>query len=427
MLANLPLPLTLFLLAVTGAILGALVNWAIYAWAVFLKRSISPWQPRPTEASPRRTLDYFPVIGWPGRSRDSQLLGRGFWIRPMLIESIFLVGLPCFYLWIRGGGLTDTIQPGSWQTDTWLALYTAFLALLFIATFIDFDEQMIPDWVTIPGTLMALLFAALAPWSRLPEIVGLRGAGVIGHLDYLSPNGPAVGAPSSGMLWTALAIFAIWIWALLPKLSPWYVGWWTSLRMTYAYAFRPKRKTKCDLRVRYRQTPNETKLLCGLLVVGSIGIALAWQFASPTAWHSLYGSLLGLAFGGAMIWSIRIIGTFAMQQEAMGFGDVTLMAMIGATLGWQATLLAFVWAIVVVVLFLIIQVMVTGFQELAFGPYLCAGAVLLLFSWQWTWSGASEGVFQLGPVLLYILAGSLLLMAVMLIGLQWFKRLLGVE
>ena len=41
------------------------------------------------------------------------------------------------------------------------------------------------------------------------------------------------------------------------------------------------------------------------------------------------------------MWAVRIIGTLTLRQEAMGFGDVTLMAMIGAFTGWQSTLLIF--------------------------------------------------------------------------------------
>ena len=43
----------------------------------------------------------------------------------------------------------------------------------------------------------------------------------------------------------------------------------------------------------------------------------------------------GLIVGGGMIWVIRVLGTFAFRREAMGSGDIHIMAMIGAFLGWQ--------------------------------------------------------------------------------------------
>ena len=38
---------------------------------------------------------------------------------------------------------------------------------------------------------------------------------------------------------------------------------------------------------------------------------------------------------------VRVLGSQVLRREAMGFGDVTLMAMIGAFLGWQAAVLTF--------------------------------------------------------------------------------------
>ena len=52
-------------------------------------------------------------------------------------------------------------------------------------------------------------------------------------------------------------------------------------------------------------------------------------------------ALVGLAVGGGVIWVVRMIGTAVLRREAMGFGDVTLMSMIGTFVGWQASLIVF--------------------------------------------------------------------------------------
>ena len=429
MLASLPLALQILILGATGLAIGVLINWAIFAWCFFEIRPISPWMKLPDQdqqegkISARKTLDYVPIIGWPGRARDKQVFGRGFWIRPMLIEIVWMIGLPWFYLWLAGGGLVGQALVPSWQeAETWLVLYMIFLGLMTIGTFIDFDEKMIPDEVTVPGTLIALVVAALAPWSRLPEVV----ANGLQTIEHTYPDPPPV--PRTWQeLAIALGIFAIWVWALLPKIPIWRHGWRKSIRFMYAFAFQAKRKTSCALRTKTRSLPGITLFLCLMLLGGTIAIVTAWLCLPDVNWQSLYGSLQGLAFGGALIWSIRIVGTAALQKEAMGFGDVTLMAMIGATLGWQATLVSFVCAIIVVMLGVIIQLIVARNQPLPFGPYLCMGAAIAIFRWHNLWPASARGVFQLGNLIWWILAASLVLMAIMLFFLQAIKRLFGLD
>ena len=225
----------------------------------------------------------------------------------------------------------------------------------------------------------------------------------------------------------AMLVFAIWIWALLPKLPVWYVGLRKSCRFMFAHAIRPKRKTKCDLRTTPRSTPGITILLGALLAVGWIALAVGWNQLPVLNQESLFGTFMGLAFGGGLVWAIRIIGTVALGQEAMGFGDVTLMAMIGAFLGWQASLLVFVIAPFAALLVVFLHFILTRENVIAFGPYLCAGAVILLFRWSSMWPSAATGVFALGPVLLVILVASLVLMAFMLGAIQWFKSLVNKE
>jgi leader peptidase (prepilin peptidase)/N-methyltransferase len=54
---------------------------------------------------------------------------------------------------------------------------------------------------------------------------------------------------------------------------------------------------------------------------------------------SLYDSIIGACVGAGAIAIIGWLGELALQKEAMGFGDVTLMAMVGAYLGPGRTLL----------------------------------------------------------------------------------------
>ena len=54
---------------------------------------------------------------------------------------------------------------------------------------------------------------------------------------------------------------------------------------------------------------------------------------------NLYDSFMGACVGAGAIAIIGWLGELALKKEAMGFGDVTLMAMVGASLGPGRTLL----------------------------------------------------------------------------------------
>ena len=52
-------------------------------------------------------------------------------------------------------------------------------------------------------------------------------------------------------------------------------------------------------------------------------------------WYGVLGGVvLGFLVGGGSIWSIRILGTLGFGKEAMGMGDIHLLAAIGAVIGW---------------------------------------------------------------------------------------------
>jgi leader peptidase (prepilin peptidase)/N-methyltransferase len=120
-------------------------------------------------------------------------------------------------------------------------------------------------------------------------------------------------------------------------------------------------------------------------------------------WHGLAWSLAGAACGAIGTWLIRWIASLALGQEAMGLGDVTLMAMIGAFLGWQPTivvlLLAPLCGLAVGALVAVgrmvrsaMAAMIPALRKsgavktyLPYGPFLCLAAYLVMLTWRWIW------------------------------------------
>ena len=408
-------------LFVFGAMVGAIANWAICQLRSFGMLLHSPWGPQHPEVGPRKALDYVPILGWLSLRRDSRVLGRGFWIRPFLIELCFAVGAVWFYYWLSQGGLSG-MPPREGDLETWYAAFALLFVLLTIATFIDLDEFTIPDWVTLPGTLAAIVFAIAAPNYRLPEqLSGLQPSYRVVH--FMTPHDLAEAEWRFDWRGLAAAIAIVWVWAiaLLPMTFDFRRGWRQGIRILIASLLRPARRTTCAIRVRQRRRHASLYLLTLLAIALSVAIAVVWYGMGPR-WDSLLGALFGLAMGGGMTWGVRLIGSYAYGREAMGFGDVTLMAMIGAFLGWQAVLIAFVAAPFAALLIVGAQFLTSGSNVLAFGPYLALGAVFVVLGWSRIWPVAVENFFQMPHrITLTILATCLAAIGPMLWGIRLFR------
>ncbi|MCK9265650.1 prepilin peptidase [bacterium] len=98
--------------------------------------------------------------------------------------------------------------------------------------------------------------------------------------------------------------------------------------------------------------------------------------------QSLLYSVFGILLGGGLLIFLSLFGKFLFKKEAMGGGDVKLLAMIGAFLGWKSVFLTLFFASLlgtIISLFLIVTKKKTVEDYVPFGPYLGIGAIISLF------------------------------------------------
>lgn len=292
-------------------------------------------------------------------------------------------------------GVDGPLMASAWGPFTrWMA-HATLVWLLAAATWIDLRHHVIPDWVTVSGTLVALLVAWGFPDVLLPVALEVPRPFAAPRLvpDLLGATGPlraadAGWAASPVTLAIMLAIFAAWWWLvsspgdLLPGVD--------------AASAAPDAAAGAPLARRDPRAPV-------LLAVGLAAIAAAWWWGGPRS-VALCAALAGVAVGGGLVWATRAGASLAMGREAMGLGDVTLMAMVGAWIGWQACVLACFVGVLVGLAHGVSRLALRMGNELPFGPGLCAGTVLVVAAWRPLWNAVGEN-FE-APLQLAAVAGA---------------------
>ncbi len=72
------------------------------------------------------------------------------------------------------------------------------------------------------------------------------------------------------------------------------------------------------------------------ITLGGIVVGLAASFVAAPGWRDAF---IGAAAGGGILWLVAWGYERLRHQEGLGFGDVKMLAMIGAFLGWKLMLL----------------------------------------------------------------------------------------
>ena len=126
----------------------------------------------------------------------------------------------------------------------------------------------------------------------------------------------------------------------------------------------------------------------GGMILGPI-FSFIWPAMHGADGHvaSLIQSLIGLAFGFGLLWSVAQLGKLLFRKDAMGFGDVKLMGALGAFFGWES-ILFIVFCSSLLGSVIGVTLIVAGKREwqsrIPFGPYISLAALV------WLLGGGSE-------------------------------------
>jgi leader peptidase (prepilin peptidase) / N-methyltransferase len=115
------------------------------------------------------------------------------------------------------------------------------------------------------------------------------------------------------------------------------------------------------------------------ITLPGIPICFACSFVAP--WVTPADSLIGIAAGGGVLYLFALGYHLLTKKEGMGGGDIKLLAMIGAFLGWKGALATLVLAACAGSVIGIVLMVLQGRDRtyaIPFGPFLSAGALCSL-------------------------------------------------
>jgi len=329
-----------------GACLGSFAN--VCVWRI----------PRPglSPASPPRSLcprcgfllpwhNNIPLLSWFFLGGDCARCGGPISVRYTVVEALTAAGV-AFLGWKLLG---VEFLPGEF------VLWTALFTCLVVAAFVDLELMILPDEVVLPSL-------AAVPWLLL---------------FFPSGFGPGEDILSGRIVeeWNALTGGGLGLGGYAAKAAAAAAG--AAGGVLVGERFRRKALSE-------PQERSFVEILAFYLVGAWIGSA-AWKLigdpetliAGPG--RVFFSSAAGAGTGAAIIWLIRVLGRYAFAQEAMGFGDVKLMAVLGALTGVGGSFWTVILACVLGSVVGILRFAVTRERQLPFGPFLIVGSLVVLF------------------------------------------------
>lgn len=333
---------------IIGSMVGSFLNVCIYRMP--LEQSvITPRSHCPNCKYSIPWLLNLPLATWLYLRGKCANCGQQISIRYFLVE--LLTGLTFMTTWIVFG-----------QSSVGLAIvYCIVLAGFIVSTFIDIEHFIIPDEITIGGTVVGFfLFSPLVPalhnTTNRGEALKASFFGVLvgGGLVYLILRGGKLAfgkeklelAPDSRIIFKETSL------QLPDKELRYDEIFYRKTDYIQLHATTVELPDRCYFNVAITLTPAELK----------IGEE---KFNPEEVPHMEV-----------------VTGEVILPREAMGFGDVKFMAAIGAFLGWHATIFSLMVSAVLGTLVSLGAIAVRRAEwssRIPYGPYIAVAAVIYMF------------------------------------------------
>lgn len=348
---------------VVGAIVGSFLNVVIYR----VPRGVSVNDPRRSFCP---ACDYqipfyhnIPLVSWLfllGKcNKCSSAISFRYWCVELLTAALFL------FAWMRFGD-NPQVVPVVW----------ILLGLLICATFIDFDFQIIPDGITKGGLVIGVLAALVVP----SVAVLLMDCGVSvegGYETRLRASGLAIigGVTGYGLIFSVVVLGKIAFGRKALKIPD--TGDWSivegeenpvlvagSERTPFEDLFfvgSERVEIECD-----HAEVNGRAFEASCITVHPDRLQVEGEEVMISEWKTLSGKARSIRY----------------YREAMGFGDVKFMALIGAFLGWKAVFFTiFIASVSGTAISLPAKILRkdSPLTRIPFGPYLALGAIAWVF------------------------------------------------
>ena len=241
-----------------------------------------------------------------------------------------------------------------------------FVALMIALTFIDAKHQLLPNVITYP----ALLFAICAG--------SFQAAFFSSHIIF--PDNLAGSFVGKAIVAPLLVACAIPAFQFIDRMDDVLFG---------KYFEADEAPAEADAESEKRIHEQHQRVTRAVMIIGfAIAITLALigiipgLFLNPALFSELFYAALSALIGGGIIWLLRAAYFLARGFEGMGLGDVKLMAVIGAFLGWQSAILVIVIGSLLgsIIGLVLARKSADGMKTaLPFGVFLAPAAIFALF------------------------------------------------